>query len=103
MRALDERVKLTMDYMNSPTGIRNWFENQRRGYDRRKNIIAAIQTATRLLVWERIMEVCEAVAVKCSERGGYGGDKDKRSCDWRVRRFNGAGCLTGTEIREEKA
>jgi hypothetical protein len=61
MRTLDERVKLTLDYMNSPEGIRNWFENQRRGYDRRKNVLAAIQTATRLIAWERIAEVDKSV------------------------------------------
>jgi ActR/RegA family two-component response regulator len=61
MRTLDERVKLTLDYLNSPEGIRSWFENQLRGYDRRKNVIAAIQTATRLIVWEHIAEVYAAV------------------------------------------
>jgi hypothetical protein len=65
---MDERVKLTLDYMNSPEGIRNWFENQRRGYDRRKNIVAAIQTATHLIVWERIAEVYEAVEARLSNR-----------------------------------
>jgi hypothetical protein len=64
MRAIDERVKLTLDYLNSPKGILNWFENQRRGYDRRKNILAAVQTATRLLAWERIEEVYEAVEAR---------------------------------------
>jgi hypothetical protein len=43
--------------------------------------------------------------IACSERGrgGNGGDKDKCACGWRVRRFNGAGCFAGTEIKEEKA
>jgi hypothetical protein len=68
MRTLDERVKLTLDYMNAPEGIRNWFENQRRGYDRRKNVLAAIQTATRLMVWERIAEVYEAVEARLFNR-----------------------------------
>jgi hypothetical protein len=64
MRTLDERVKLTLDYMNSPEGIHNWFENQRRGYDRRKNILAAVQTATRLIVWKRIEEVYKIVEAR---------------------------------------
>jgi hypothetical protein len=64
MRSLDERVKLTLDYMNSPEGIRNWFENQRQGYNRRKNILAAIQSATHLIVWERIEEVYESVEAR---------------------------------------
>jgi hypothetical protein len=65
---MDERAKLTLDYMNSPEGIHNWFENQRRGYDRRKNILAAIQTATRLITWERLMEVYESVEARLSNR-----------------------------------
>ncbi|MDR1319251.1 MAG: hypothetical protein LBJ90_06470 [Treponema sp.] len=64
MRTLDERVKLTLNYMNSPEGIRAWFKNQRRGYDRRKNILVAVQTASRLIVWERIEEVYEAVEAR---------------------------------------
>jgi len=33
--------------------------------------------------------------VACSEcdRGGNGLDKDKCSCGWRVKRFNGLGCF----------
>jgi hypothetical protein len=54
--------------MNSPRGICNWFENQRRGYDRRKNIVAAIQTATQLIVWERIEEVYKAVEARLFNR-----------------------------------
>jgi hypothetical protein len=68
MKTLDERVKLTLEYMNSPRGIRNWFENQRRGYNRHKNVIAAVQTATRLIAWERIKEVYEAVEDKLFNR-----------------------------------
>jgi ActR/RegA family two-component response regulator len=64
MRAFEERVKLTMDYMNSPAGIQNWFANAMRGYDRRKNILAAVQTVTRLIAWERIKEVYEAVEAR---------------------------------------
>lgn len=35
--------------------------------------------------------------VACSEceRGGNGTDKDKCSCGWRVKRFNGLGCFNG--------
>lgn len=36
--------------------------------------------------------------VACSEcdRGGNGHDKDKCSCGWKVKRFNGLGCYLGT-------
>jgi hypothetical protein len=64
MRTLDERVKLTLNYMNSPEGILNWVKNVRRGYDRRKNVLAAVQTAVRLIAWERIGEVYEAVEAR---------------------------------------
>jgi ActR/RegA family two-component response regulator len=69
MKTLDERVKLTLDYLNSPAGIHNWFENHRRGYDRRMNVLAAVQTATRLLTWERIEEVYKAVEAVLFNRG----------------------------------
>jgi hypothetical protein len=40
----------------------------------------------------------------CSEcdRGGNGGDKDKCSSGWQVKRFNGMGCFAGDEIKEGK-
>ena len=39
----------------------------------------------------------------CSEceRGGNGNDKDKCSCGWNVKRFNGSGCFSGIEIKKE--
>lgn len=38
--------------------------------------------------------------VACSEceRGGNGTDKDKCSCGWKTKRFNGLGCWCGKEI-----
>ena len=38
----------------------------------------------------------------CSEcdRGGNGASKDKCSCGWRIKKFNGAGCFIGTEIQK---
>jgi hypothetical protein len=40
--------------------------------------------------------------VACSEceRGGNGSDKDKCSCGWQVKRFNGMGSFAGSEIRK---
>jgi hypothetical protein len=42
--------------------------------------------------------------VACSEceRGGNGNDKDKCSCGWKVKRFNGSGCFDGTIIEKYK-
>jgi len=42
--------------------------------------------------------------VSCSEceRGGNGTDKDKCSCGWRVKRFNGLGCFVGGLIDDLK-
>ena len=36
--------------------------------------------------------------VACSEceRGSNGSDKDKCSCGWKAKRFNGSGCFLGT-------
>ena len=38
-----------------------------------------------------------ALWVACSEceRGGNGSDKDKCSCGWKVKKFNGLGCFLG--------
>jgi hypothetical protein len=40
--------------------------------------------------------------VACSEcdRGGNGSDKDKCSSGWQVKRFNGMGCFSGSEIKK---
>lgn len=37
----------------------------------------------------------------CSEcnRGGNGTDKDKCSCGWKVKRYNGLGCYAGKKMR----
>jgi hypothetical protein len=42
--------------------------------------------------------------IACSEcnRGGNGNDKDKCSCGWQVKKFNGSGCYLGTLIEEGK-
>ena len=39
--------------------------------------------------------------VACSEceRGGNGSDKDKCSCGWKTKRFNGLGCFCGKEMK----
>ena len=41
----------------------------------------------------------------CSEcdRGGNGKNKDKCSCGWRIKRFNGLGCYVGIEIKKVTA
>jgi hypothetical protein len=40
--------------------------------------------------------------VACSEceRGGNGSDKDKCSCGWKIKLFNGSGCFSGIEIKK---
>lgn len=42
--------------------------------------------------------------VACSEceRGGNGKDADKCSCGWKIKKFNGLGCFSGAEIKDEK-
>ena len=39
--------------------------------------------------------------VACSEceHGGNGSDKDKCSCGWKTKRFNGTGCFCGKEMK----
>ena len=36
------------------------------------------------------------------ERGGNGTAKDRCSCGWKSKRWNGLGCFSGTEIKETK-
>lgn len=42
--------------------------------------------------------------VACSEceRGGNGSDKDKCSCGWKVKKFNGLGCFSGIILNKLK-
>lgn len=46
----------------------------------------------------------EMLWVACSEceRGGNGTDKDKCSCGWKSKRFNGSGCFVGTILKSLK-
>ena len=57
MNTLKIRVQKTIDYLNSERGRANWTLNVGRGYTANMNIIAAIQTATRLVTFEKIESV----------------------------------------------
>ena len=35
------------------------------------------------------------------ERGGNGTAKDRCSCGWKSKRWNGLGCFSGTEVKEK--
>ena len=50
-------LEKTLTYLNSERGIENWARNKTRGFTYEQNLVAAIQTATRLIKYERIIEV----------------------------------------------
>jgi hypothetical protein len=61
MRTIETRVQKTIDYLNTEIGRENWLHNISRGYTFYMNLFAAVQTATRLLKYEKIIEVYDAV------------------------------------------
>ena len=61
MTTLEKRVQKTIAYLNSDRGKTNWSLNIKRGFSFYKNLFAAVQTATLLIKYERIIEVYDAV------------------------------------------
>ena len=60
MKELERWVRKTLAYLESDKGKENWKANTARGYGFEMNLCAAIQTATRLIFYERIIAVaCE--------------------------------------------
>jgi hypothetical protein len=58
---IERRFRKTIAYLNSDRGRENWKANIGRGYDTEKNVFAAVQTATGLIVYERIIEIVDLV------------------------------------------
>jgi len=56
-----QRKKKTLVYLNSEQGKINWAVNKSRGYTDLQNLIAAIQTAARLIKYESILEVLDQI------------------------------------------
>jgi len=65
--SLEKRVNKTIAYLNSERGKQNWAFNAEHGYNRYKNLVAAIQTATGLRNYEKIIEVYDAVTLRLDE------------------------------------
>lgn len=61
MNKLNLRVQKTIAYLESEKGKNNWSLNICRGYTDEMNLIAAVQTATRLIKYESIIEVLDIV------------------------------------------
>jgi len=55
------RVQKTIEYLETDRGNKNWSLNVSRGYSYDMNLFAAVQTATRLIIYEKISEVLEEV------------------------------------------
>ena len=58
---LEQRAQKTLTYLKSEKGRLNWSLNVDRGYTADMNLIAAVQTATRLIKYEKITEVLNVV------------------------------------------
>ena len=54
---LENWVDKTLRYLESDRGKENWKANTARGYNFDTNLFAAVMTATRLRMYERISEV----------------------------------------------
>jgi len=61
MDILNKRVQKTISYLNSERGKKNWSLNTGRGFSYYQNLFAAVQTATYLIKYEKIIEVYDAV------------------------------------------
>ena len=61
MDVLNKRVQKTISYLNSERGKKNWLLNTDRGFSFYQNLFAAVQTATYLIKYEKIIEVYDAV------------------------------------------
>ena len=61
MNTLENRVQKTVTYLNSDRGKTNWSLNIGRSYSYEMNMFAAVQTATRLIKYEKIMEIINQV------------------------------------------
>ena len=57
LNILENRVQKTIAYLSSERGRANWSLNIGRGFSEEQNYFAAIQTATRLIKYENIVEV----------------------------------------------
>jgi len=64
LNTLKNRVQKTINYLNSERGRQNWSFNAGRGYSFYENLFAAVQTATRLINYKKIIEVYDAVSLE---------------------------------------
>jgi hypothetical protein len=64
LNILQDRVQRTIAYLNSERGKTNWSLNINRGFSEDKNLFAAVQTATRLIKYETIIEVFNQVRIQ---------------------------------------
>jgi hypothetical protein len=63
-QTFEKRVQKTITYLNSEKGKANWKLNVGRGYSYYQNLFAAVQTATRLIKYENIIEVYDEVNLR---------------------------------------
>jgi hypothetical protein len=59
--AINSWAQKTIDYMNSELGKANWKANEGRGYSPNMNLVAAVQTAARLVIYEHITAVIDVL------------------------------------------
>jgi len=64
MNILEKRIQKTIGYLNSERGKKNWAVNRNRGFSYYQNLFAAVQTATHLIKYEKIIEVYDVVNLR---------------------------------------
>jgi hypothetical protein len=70
-KMLERRVQKTLTYLKSERGQKNWSLNIGRKYTTDMNLIAAVQTATRLIKYEKIIEVINVVRGEWAPARGW--------------------------------
>ena len=70
-KMLERRVQKTLAYLNSAEGRKKWSLNVCRKYTANMNLIAAVQMATHLINYEKIMEVIDLVRNKWAPVRGW--------------------------------
>jgi len=64
-------LEKTVAYLESEHGRKNWKANTDRGYSYEMNLVAAVQTATHLITYKRIIEVLSAIKVRWAPARGW--------------------------------
>ncbi|MCL2879905.1 MAG: hypothetical protein FWF29_06655 [Treponema sp.] len=57
-------IEKTLAYLASERGQQNWLANAARGYTPDMNLCVAVQTATRILKYEKLIEIMNVIEIE---------------------------------------